>query len=563
MNCFLVDYGDILAPKKGFSRLFKDYTHEGQMHETLADRFFHYDYRREADYFSHLNTLSAKQFRRRELIDLLVRQNRAFGVAEKHIDTLSRLDSPQCMFVVTGQQPGLFTGPLYSIYKALTAIVVAERQKVMFPEYDFLPLFWIEGEDHDFSESASTSLFENGHIASVVLEPWNRLPEQMVCRTVMGQGITDSIDAFLSLLQESEQKEKIAETLQSFYTPESTLELAFAKTMALLFKDYPLLMLSPADPEFKKLSADVLHRELATCPHTSHSVIGQSSILENMGYEAQAKPRTVNLFLLNHHGQRMKIEDHGTDRFITTPGQYTYSRHQMLELCTDHPEQFSPNVILRPIVQDHVLPVFAYIGGPGEINYLAQYRKVYEHFGLRMPFVIPRASITLVEPPISKIMDKVLRITGRLSLSRKQVYLNAFKDLRTLQKNAVSGAENHDFDAVLDKAARNMQEELEALVPTLSNLDRNLEQVLSGSMRQVEKIIEGIRQKTHKAGRRKHDELVLQLDKAASAFFPGDVAQERAINVFYFINKYGWNVIDDCAAILRAHATESHMILEL
>lgn len=563
MNCFLVDYGDIQAPKKGFSRLFKDYALEGDTHEKIADRFFHYDYRREADYFNHLNNLSARQFRRQELIDLLVRQNRDFGVVEKHIDALSKLDSPHCMLVVTGQQPGLFTGPLYSVYKALTAIVVAERQKEMFPEYDFLPLFWIDGEDHDFSESAAASLFENGRVAPVGLEPWNRLPEQMVCHTVMGPGITDSVETFLSLLQESEQKKKIAGTLRSFYTPESTLDRAFAKTMAFLFKDYPLFMLSPADPDFKKMSADVFHRELATCPHTSHSVIGQSSILENMGYEAQAKPRAVNLFLLNHHGQRMKIEEHGKDRFITNPGQYPYSRHQMLELCADHPEQFSPNVVLRPIVQDHVLPVFAYIGGPGEINYLAQYRNVYEHFGLRIPFIIPRAGFTLVEPSVSKIMDKVLRITGRPNLSRKQVYLSAFKDLRALQKNAVSGAENHDFDAVLDKAAENIQEELEALLPALSNLDRNLEQVLLGSMRQVEKIMEGIRQKTHKAGRKKHDELVWQLDKAASAFFPGDAPQERVINVFYYINKYGWNILDECAAMVRAHATESHMILEL
>lgn len=563
MNSFLIDYRDIQTPKKGFSNLFNDYTIEGEPHDRLASRFFHFDYRKEADYYKHLNNLSSRRYRRKELAELLVRQNREFGTAEKHVASLERLGSPECMLVVTGQQPGLFTGPLYSIYKAITAVIVAERQKEMFPEYDFLPLFWIEGEDHDFNESAKTSLFENGRLTHVSLDVRNRLSDQMVSRTVMGQDITETVSVFLSLLQDSERKEEISGALQTFYTPESTLELAFGRTMAFLFRDYPLLFLSPSDPGFKKLAKDVFHRELETCPHTSHSVIEQSSILESMGYEAQAKPRAVNLFRLNHHDQRMRIEQHAADSFTVFPDKHRYSRHQMLELCDDHPGQFSPNVVLRPVAQDHVLPVFAYIAGPGEISYFAQYRKVYEHFRLNMPFIIPRGSFTLVEPPVRKIMDKVLQKTGRPSLSRKQLYHTAFGNLRLLQKNAVSGAENHDFDDLLDKTAENIQAELHALIPVLSQLDRNLEQVLAGSMRQVEKVMHGIREKTHRAGRKKHDELVGQLEKAASALFPEDLPQERVINIFYYINKYGWNILDNCAMMLRAHATESHIILEL
>ncbi|MCW8815433.1 MAG: bacillithiol biosynthesis cysteine-adding enzyme BshC, partial [Chlorobium sp.] len=164
MNTFLIDYRDIQTPKKGFSGLFNDYSHEGQMHEKLTEKFFHFDYLKEADYYKHLNTLVSRSFRRKELAELLIRQNRRFGTAAKHLESIEKALSPRCMFVITGQQPGLFTGPLYSIYKALTAVIVAERQKVMFPEYDFIPLFWIEGEDHDFEESATTSIFDAGQI---------------------------------------------------------------------------------------------------------------------------------------------------------------------------------------------------------------------------------------------------------------------------------------------------------------------------------------------------------------------------------------------------------------
>ncbi|MCG8342816.1 MAG: bacillithiol biosynthesis cysteine-adding enzyme BshC [Chlorobiales bacterium] len=563
MNSFLIDYQDIQAPKKGFSKLFKDYTREGELHEQLTSKFFHFDYRKEADYYKHLNILLSRKYRRKELVELLVRQNREFGTAEKHVTSIERLGSNHCMLVVTGQQPGLFTGPLYSVYKALTAVMVAERQKEMFPEYDFLPLFWIEGEDHDFNESAKASVFQAGRPVHVTLDAWNRLPDRMLSRTVLGPGITETVSAFISLLQDSDYKEEISSALRNFYTPESTLELAFGRTMAFLFREYPLLFLSPSDPYFKKLAKDAFHHELATCPHSSHSVIEQSSLLESMGYQAQAKPRAVNLFYLNHQDQRMKIEQPSADTFTIVPEKYRYSKHQMLELCDDHPEQFSPNVVLRPVVQDHALPVFAYIAGPGEISYLAQYRRVYEHFGLRMPFIIPRGSFTLIEPTVSRIMDKVLQKTGRPSLSRKQIYHTAFHNLRVLQKNAISGAEDSDFDAALHRAEKNILAELQTLSPTLAKLDRNLEQVLAGSVRQVEKIMEGVRQKTHRTSRKKHDELVAQLEKAATALFPEDIPQERVINIFYYINKYGWSILEDFARMLRAHATESHMILEL
>ncbi len=563
MNTFLIDYRDIQAPRKGFSEVFGDYTREGERREALVDRFFHFDYRKENDYYLHLNALVSRPFRRDELADLLLRQNRRFGTNEKHLSSIDRLRSPRCMLVVAGQQPGLFTGPLYTVYKALTAVTVAERQKEMFPEYDFLPLFWIEGEDHDFDESARTSLFADGTLREVVLKPWNRLPDQMVSRTIMGPEIRETLDDFASVLRESEHREGILALLREHYHPESTLELAFARTLTHLFRNYPLLLLSASDPDFKRLGREIMHREIETSPETSHAVIAQSSLLESMGYPVQAKPRAVNLFYLNRHDQRQKIEQSSDDSFTIVPERHSYSRHQMLELCDDHPERFSPNVILRPVQQDHVLPVFAFIAGPGEISYLAQYRKVYEHFGLDMPFIIPRGSFTLVEPSIVKIMDKVLRKSGRPALSRKQIYHTAFHDLAALRKNAVSGAENRDFDTLFEQTAARIRKEIDALSPSLVTLDPTLEQVLAGSERQISRIIDGVREKTNRAARRKHGELLSQLEKASSGLFPGGLPQERSVNVFYYLNKYGEELIDTFAAMLRAHATESHIILEL
>jgi bacillithiol biosynthesis cysteine-adding enzyme BshC len=292
-----------------------------------------------------------------------------------------------------------------------------------------------------------------------------------------------------------------------------------------LLEDSGLIFFDPHNPYTKKILTPVFEQELNNISHTCQLVITQSELLEKH-YHAQVKPRAVNLFLF-HNGGRYAIEPHeqgfslkGTRRILT--------KEEILELLRTDPNLFSPNVILRPICQDYLFPTLAYIGGPSEVAYFAQFKLLYEDFGIPEPIIYPRCSATVVEERIQKIINKY-------GLQSKDF----FTDIDVLKGRITASLSDFKVEELFSNSLGTVSESLTSLKGGLESIDPTLVPAMENTLTRIQGALNGLKEKTIAAQVRQHEISLRQLDKVAINLFPNSNLQEREMNVVYYLNKYG------------------------
>jgi bacillithiol biosynthesis cysteine-adding enzyme BshC len=295
--------------------------------------------------------------------------------------------------------------------------------------------------------------------------------------------------------------------------------------MNVLFEDSGLIFLNSNDAEFKKLLQPIFQKELAATPKSCQLVIDQSAVLERQ-YHAQVKPRPINLFLFHEKG-RYPIEPHPEGYFLKGTRQH-FSKQQLDALVTTKPELFSPNVVLRPICQDTLLPTIAYVAGPSELAYFGQYKTLYEEFGLPQPIIYPRASATIIEEKVEKVLE-------RFSLEP----IDLFGDLEFLKQQVAEQISDLKAEEFFASAWGSIEESLDQLKPALQSIDPTLLPALGHTLEKLHSHLDSLKAKTISAQKRQHEVALRQIDKAGMNLFPSSDFQERQINVLYFLNKYG------------------------
>jgi bacillithiol synthase len=520
-----IDFKQIQNFELGITPLFVDYLHDFEK----VQQYYAVDFRNRKSWKKLLEKVLSKQKDRSTLVRVLTEQNKEHHCGIKTLANIDLLGNDNTVAIVTGQQVGICSGPLYTIYKTVTAIKLAEQLATQFPDYNFVPVFWVEGEDHDFDEINKFNLINPEGQFEKIEYLWGGKPLEKNPGPVGDLLIDGFIDKFFddvqSRLQETEFKAQIFASLRGHYRAGSTLGRAFLGLMNQLFEETGLIFLNPDNKEFKQILKPLFQKEIAAITKTSQMVIERGAELEEH-YHAQIKAKALNLFML-HKGGRYLIEAREHDYSLKGTRQF-FSKEELNAIVENTPEMISSNVVLRPICQDTILPTLAYVGGPSEIAYFAQLKPVYEFFDVPMPVVYPRASVTIVEEKVKNILEKF------------QVdFTEVISNLDPVLIRIAEQVSEVKVEALFESLNRHVREAVVESRFGIQQIDATLSGAVDSTLARIEGQINVLKEKTQQAQQRRQDVTVKQVQKVALNIFPNSNFQEREFNVVYYMNKYG------------------------
>jgi bacillithiol synthase len=513
------------------SRLFLDYLRD----PVLLRRFypsavrFHHELPQRAS-----EVLARQEVDRNLLCDALTAMNERWGAGEVTLNNIQLLRESDCLAVVSGQQAGLFTGPLYTIYKALSAVKLAGCLRTR--NTKAVPVFWMASEDHDFPEVARAEFISRECVLSKVEVPTTlHLEGQPVGRVALDQSIETVVNELFEQLPNSEFVNDIKQLVQNAWKPGRGYAESFASMMTSLLGRYGLIFLDPLDPELKKLAAPLYAKAAQKAPEIAVAIEERSRELEAAGYHAQVLA-TVNSFPLFLHcgqGARHAVVRLDNGKYKAKDCEEEYTEEELAELALQSPERLSPNVTLRAVVQDYLLPTIAYYGGSAEIAYFAQTAEVYRVLERPVTPILPRSSLTMIE-----------RHTGR-TLERYGLMLaDFFEGPEAVMKRVVEEHLGAHTAKSFTKTEENVNEELDRLRKELETVDPTLASALETGRRKINYQLEGLRARFHRAQMMRDEAAQRQLQRAFDQLYPQKDLQERHINIASLLARHGTYVIE-------------------
>ncbi len=520
-----LNFADIPAQQN----LFLDYLYE---FDNVA-KFYNKNFRDENTYYDHFEKLSNfNRDHRQNVANIILEQYKNDIPSKKTAVNIESLKKNNTIAVVTGQQLGLFGGPLYTLYKSITAIKLTASLKEKYHQFNFVPVFWLEGDDHDYDEVRTVGLIDSSNQSIKLSYDDGKLGEfnrGSVADIKFETEINNVFSEIEEKLRSTEFTPAILQKLKSFYSEGSTFSEAFRKLIFEIFDSYGLVILNPQDLKVKELLKPLFKKEIENFSEHSISVLQRSAEVEDL-YHAQVKIKPINLFT-HIDGGRYSIEP-GENEFRLKGKRLKYTKDELLNQIENYPENFSPNVLLRPICQDYLLPTGFYIGGPSEISYFAQVIPLYEKFGLEQPFIYPRAAATILEKNLDEIISKFNLNFSDLLLDEKELIEKVLSTISSFDlTNLFTEAENE-----VTKLMKSLERKLNEVDPTLPDLVEKTE----GRM------IQGLNQlkgKAEKAESLRFDSSIRQIKKVRNIVYPNDNLQERELNFYYLVNKYGWEIL--------------------
>jgi bacillithiol synthase len=445
---------------------------------------------------------------------------------------LRRLVEEGGYFVTTGQQPGLYTGPLYGLYKALSAIELAEVLEPLLGR-PVLALFWIASEDHDWDEADHTHLLDiHNELHTLRIPATEGAHHRPLHRIKLGEGAEGTLSRFLELLPESEFAPDLRELVREAYGSGRTLAEGFSSVFSALLAQLPIVFAHAGNPKLKEASLPTLFRELERSQEHERLLAAAASRLEMAGYHVQVPilPGGVNLFLEGPEG-RDRIYQDGKGFRLHRSG-VRLSAQEVWARAEDDPSLLSPNVLLRPVVESALFPTVAYVGGPGEVSYFAQLKELFHCHGIRMPVVRPRHSVLLLEKKIRKVLEKFELTPDSLERPHHE-----------LASDIARGELPEEVRSALGEMRGAIGKGAGALAKAVQDIDATLRGPVTHARNAAFAALDDAERKILQAVKRENDVALEQVEKAQHHLFPLGRSQERVLNMFYYLIRYGPGLI--------------------
>jgi bacillithiol synthase len=484
--------------------------------------------------------------RRARVADILERQNRAWDASSKTLENIGRLRAGASA-MVTGQQVGLFGGPLFSIFKALSTVKLA--QEATDAGSDCVPVFWLATTDHDLDEISHVSILGPDGSLRKLSANTRGLPDAPVGTVTFGPEIEPVVEAAAGLLGDSE----VTKFLREAYRPGENFGSAFARLFSRLFAEWGVILLDASDPEFHQIAAPIYSAAIERAAELDDALLERGRELEAAGFHQQVKvtPSSTLLFTLRD-GARVPIHRRGNGsgaEFLVKDE--VISTAEMLRRITSEPAQCSANVLLRPVVQDYLLPTLAYVGGAAEIAYLGQGAVVYKALRGRATPILPRFSATILEAKPQALLE-------RYGLSVPDIFQGPDTLRETLGKHTLPS----DLQSAFDRAESSLKQSLGSIQQSLERLDKTLVEAAVNAGSKMQHQLEQLRSRAARAELRQSEMLGRHAELLANALYPNKVLQEREIGGLYFAARQGSEFLRDLYDTLRTDCLD-HQIISL
>lgn len=488
--------------------------------------------------------------RRERISAILERQNKSWDASPQTLSNLNRFRRGAAA-IVTGQQVGLFGGPMFSIYKALSAVKLAEEATAAGVES--VPVFWLATYDHDLAEVNHVSILGPDLLLRTLTTSSHSTPGAPVSQVRLGEEIVPVVEEAVSLLGDSEASQLLRES----YRPGETLGTAFARFNARLFAVWGVIVLDASDLELHRIAAPIYQAAVQQAGEIDDALLARGETLEAAGYHQQVKVTSSSVLVFTlQNGARVPIQrrtNGESTEFVIASETATekLSSAELVDRIAATPEKFSPNVLLRPVVQDYLLPTLAYAGGAAEAAYFAQAGVVYEKIAGRVTPIVPRFSATLVEPKIQRGLEKY-GIT----------VLDTFQGADELRRLLAARAMSADLQAAFARANKSVEESFSSLHEALTKLDPTLAEASQNAVSKALYQLDRLRERAMAAELRRSEVVARKAELLNQTLYPEDALQERGIAGVYYVARYGIELLNSLYDAIHTDCLD-HQILEL